>query len=263
MKVGVVGAGAVGSSAAYAMVLQGTADEIVLTDLNANLAAAQAQDILHATPFAHSNFVRAGGYDALEGADVVILAAGVAQRPGEARLGLLERNAAVFGKIIPAVLVAAPDAVLLVASNPVDVMTDIAARISGLPDGRVFGSGTILDTARFRSLLGEHLAFRRVRCTPMSSASTAIGSAVVVGRGGRRPFGDRRRHAARQALERRRAGSHRRRRAARRRPHHRRQGRDLVRHRPACRASSRRSAATRTRCFRCRRGPRTSKASSM
>jgi L-lactate dehydrogenase len=157
MKVGVVGAGAVGSSAAYAMVLQGTADHIVLTDLNANLAAAQAQDILHATPFAHSNFVRAGGYDALESADVVILAAGVAQRPGENRLSLLERNAAVFGKIIPAVLGAAPEAVLLVASNPVDVMTDIAARISGLPDGRVFGSGTILDSARFRSLLGEHL----------------------------------------------------------------------------------------------------------
>ena len=157
MKVGVVGAGAVGSSAAYAMVLQGTADEIVLTDLNEKLAAAQAQDILHATPFAHSNFVRAGDYDALAGADVVILAAGVAQRPGEGRLGLLERNAAVFAKIIPAVLGAAPDAILLVASNPVDVMTDVAARISGLPVGRVFGSGTILDSARFRSLLGEHL----------------------------------------------------------------------------------------------------------
>jgi L-lactate dehydrogenase len=157
MKVGVVGAGAVGSTAAYAMVLQGTADEIVLTDLNEKLAAAQAQDILHATPFAHSNFVRAGGYDALEGADVVILAAGVAQRPNENRLSLLERNAAVFAAIIPAVLAAAPDAVLLVASNPVDVMTDIAARISRLPNGRVFGSGTILDTARFRSLLGRHL----------------------------------------------------------------------------------------------------------
>ena len=157
MKVGIVGAGAVGSSAAYAMVLQGTADEIVLTDLNEKLAAAQAQDILHATPFAHSNFVRSGGYDELEGADVVILSAGVGQRPGEARLGLLERNAAVFAKIIPAVLHAAPGAVLLVASNPVDVMTAIAARISGLPDGRVFGSGTILDSARFRSLLGEHL----------------------------------------------------------------------------------------------------------
>ena len=157
MKVGVVGAGAVGSTAAYAMVLQGTADLIVLTDLNEKLAAAQAQDILHATPFAHSNFVRAGGYDELAGADVVILAAGVAQRPGEERLALLERNAAVFGKIIPAVLGAAPDAILLIASNPVDIMTDIAARISGLPDGRVFGSGTILDSARFRSLLGEHL----------------------------------------------------------------------------------------------------------
>ena len=157
MKVGVVGAGAVGSSAAYAMVMQGTADEIVLVDLNEKLAAAQAQDILHATPFAHSNVVRAGGYAELAAADVIILSAGVAQKPGEDRLGLLERNAAVFGKIIPSVLGPAPNAILLVASNPVDVMTDIAARISGLPDGRVFGSGTILDSARFRSLLGEHL----------------------------------------------------------------------------------------------------------
>ena len=157
MKVGVIGAGAVGSTAAYAMVLQGTADEIVLTDLNEKLAAAQAQDIMHATPFAHSNIVRAGGYDELKGADVVILSAGVAQRPGESRLGLLERNAAVFAKIIPAALNAAPDAVLLIASNPVDIMTDIAQRISGLPEGRVFGSGTVLDSSRFRSLLGEYL----------------------------------------------------------------------------------------------------------
>jgi L-lactate dehydrogenase len=139
------------------MVLQGTADEIVLTDLNEKLASAQAQDILHATPLAHSNYVRAGGYDELKGADVVILSAGVAQRPGENRLGLLDRNAAVFAKIIPAALNAAPDAILLIASNPVDIMTDIAQRISGLPEGRVFGSGTILDTSRFRSLLGEYL----------------------------------------------------------------------------------------------------------
>lgn len=157
MKVGIVGAGNVGATAAFAMVLTGAASEIVLVDTNAALANAQAHDILHATPLSRPVRVSAGGYPDLEGAGVVILAAGVGQRPGETRLQLLERNAKVFGAIIPAVLAACPEAILLVASNPLDVMTEIAARISGLPPGRVFGSGTILDTQRFRALLGAHL----------------------------------------------------------------------------------------------------------
>lgn len=157
MKVGVVGTGMVGSSAAFAMVLVGAASELVLVDHNPALAKAQAQDILHATPFSHPVRITAGDYAELAGAGLVVLAAGVAQKPGETRLSLLERNAAVFAAIIPEVLKAAPDAILLVASNPVDVMTDIAARISKLPPGRVMGSGTILDSARFRALLGEHL----------------------------------------------------------------------------------------------------------
>jgi len=158
MKVGIVGTGMVGSSAAFAMVMRGAASEVVLVDHNPALAVAQAQDILHATPFAYPVRITAGDYPDLSGAGVVVLAAGVAQKPGETRLQLLERNAAVFAAIIPEVLKAAPDAILLVASNPVDVMTDIAARISKLPPGRVMGSGTILDSARFRALLGEHLS---------------------------------------------------------------------------------------------------------
>jgi L-lactate dehydrogenase len=118
---------------------------------------AQAQDIAHAVPFASNTLIRAGGYDALKGAGIVILAAGVGQKPGETRLQLLNRNAAVFRTIVSEVLTAAPDAILLVASNPVDVMTDVTTRLSGLPPERVIGSGTILDTARFRSLLGDHL----------------------------------------------------------------------------------------------------------
>lgn len=157
MKVGIVGAGNVGATAAFAMVLTGAASEIVLVDANAALAVAQAHDILHATPLSRPARVRAGGYADLAGAGVVVLSAGVAQRPGEPRLELLGRNAKVFGAIIPAVLDACPDAILLVASNPLDIMTEIAAKISGLPPGRVFGSGTILDTQRFRALLGEHL----------------------------------------------------------------------------------------------------------
>jgi len=157
MKVGIIGAGAVGSTAAYALALQGTASDIVLVDLNTRLAEAQAQDIQHATSFAWSARVQAGGYADLAGAEVVVLAAGAAQRPGDSRLDLLERNARVFRQIVPAVLEAAPEAVLLVASNPVDVITDMVARLAGPARSRVLGSGTILDTARFRALLAERL----------------------------------------------------------------------------------------------------------
>ena len=157
MKIGIVGAGMVGTSAAYAMVMRGVGAEVVLIDLNEALAEAHAQDIAHATPFAFPIQVRAGRYADLAGAAVVVLAAGVGQRPGETRIQLLDRNAAVFGAIIPQVLAVAPQAVLLVATNPVDIMTQIAAKISGLPVSRVIGSGTILDTARFRTLLGEQL----------------------------------------------------------------------------------------------------------
>jgi L-lactate dehydrogenase len=157
MKIGVVGTGQVGSAAAYAMALLGTATEVVLVDANPALARAQAEDIGHAVPFASATRVASGGYPELAGAGIVIVAAGVAQRPGETRLALLGRNAEVFRDVIARVLDAAPDAILLVASNPVDVMTQVATRLSGLPAPRVIGSGTILDTARFRWLLGQHL----------------------------------------------------------------------------------------------------------
>ncbi|UJW75199.1 L-lactate dehydrogenase [Rhizobium sp. SL42] len=157
MKVGIVGAGMVGSSAGYALALMGIASEIVLIDQNAALALAQAEDISHAVPFMSSTTVNAGGYKDLEGAGVVILAAGVSQKPGETRLELLERNAAVFRAVLSEVLPVVPEAILLIASNPVDIMTQITTRISGLAPQRIIGSGTILDTARFRSLIGRHL----------------------------------------------------------------------------------------------------------
>lgn len=157
MKIGIIGAGQVGSATAYAMVMRGVGNEIVIVDLNDKLAEAQAQDIRHAIPFAHTMTVRAGTYEDLEGARIIVLSAGVSQKPGEPRLQLLERNAAVFKTILGAVATVAPDAILLVASNPVDVMTDVVARIADLPPTKVIGSGTILDTARFRSLLAGHL----------------------------------------------------------------------------------------------------------
>lgn len=158
MKIGIVGVGMVGSSAAYAIALQGIARELVLVDHNNELAVAQAEDISHAVPFVSTTVVRAGDYEALSGAGVVIIAAGVSQKPGESRLDLLSRNAEVFRSVVSQILAVAPDVILLIASNPVDIMTDIATRISGLPPSKVIGSGTILDTARFRSLLARHLA---------------------------------------------------------------------------------------------------------
>lgn len=157
MKLGIVGTGMVGSAAAYAVGLLGTVPEIVLVDMNAGLARAQAEDISHAMPFSSSTSIRAGTYADLAGAGAVILAAGVSQKPGETRLDLLSRNAEVFRAILSELLTAAPDALLLIATNPVDIMTGITQRLTGLPAGRVIGSGTILDSARFRDLLGRAL----------------------------------------------------------------------------------------------------------
>ena len=157
MKVGIVGAGMVGSAAAFAMVMRGTATRIVLVDLNDARARAEAEDIAHAVPFARACQVDPGDYDDLTGCGVVILACGVGQKPGETRVQLLGRNAEVFRSVVGEVMRVCPDAILLVASNPVDVMGQITQAISGLPPGRVIGSGTILDTARFRWLVGRHL----------------------------------------------------------------------------------------------------------
>jgi L-lactate dehydrogenase len=142
------------------MVMHGVGREIVLVDLDKDRAQAEADDIMHAVPFAHPLNVHAGDYEHLAGCKVVVITAGVAQRPGETRLQLLARNAAILQSVVPQVLQHAPEAVLLVTTNPVDVMTHLAARIAedfGLPASRVFGSGTTLDTARFRALLGRRL----------------------------------------------------------------------------------------------------------
>lgn len=158
MKVGIVGTGFVGATAAYALVMNGVGREIVLVDKNTARAEAEAADILHAIPFAHSLKIRAGQFSDLDGARVVIMAAGVAQRPGETRLELLERNAAVFQTVIPQIFSNAPDAILIVATNPVDVMTHLSACYAeefGVSSRRIIGSGTTLDTARYRALLGQ------------------------------------------------------------------------------------------------------------
>jgi L-lactate dehydrogenase len=160
MKIGIVGAGQVGATAAYAMTMRGVGSEIVLVDRTVDLAVAQAHDILDATPFAHPVRVRAGEAADLDGAGIVVIAAGANQKPGESRLALLSRNVEIFAAIVPTVLAAAPDTIFLVASNPVDIMTQIVTVLAarhGVAPERVIGSGTILDSARFRTLLAAHL----------------------------------------------------------------------------------------------------------
>lgn len=156
VRVVIVGAGNVGATFAYALLFRGLAAEIVLIDANHARAEGEAMDLNHAEPFTHPTRIWAGDYDDCAGAAIVVISAGAGQRPGETRLDLVRKNADIFAKIIPEVARRNPDGILLIATNPVDVLTQVSQKLSGLPPNRVIGSGTILDTARFRYLLGEH-----------------------------------------------------------------------------------------------------------
>lgn len=156
MKVGIIGAGQVGSATAFALMMRGVARKIVLIDANQQRAEAEAMDITHAAPFAYANKIKAGTYQDLDGCEVVIITAGASQKPGETRLDLLGRNVKIFESIIPQVVKFAPNTILLITANPADIMTEVALKLSGFPKERVIGSGTVLDTARFRTLLGYH-----------------------------------------------------------------------------------------------------------
>jgi L-lactate dehydrogenase len=156
-KVVVVGAGKVGSTFAYVLLLSGLVGEIVLIDIDRKRAEGEAMDLNHAMPLSHPTRIWAGDYPDCAGADVVVIAAGVSQRPGETRLDLVKRNAAIFEDIIPRITAYNTTGVLLIATNPVDVLSYVTWKASGFPSRRVIGSGTVLDTARFRYLLSEHL----------------------------------------------------------------------------------------------------------
>ncbi len=160
MKIGIVGSGRVGSTAAYALIMRGIGSQIVMVDMDPARARAEASDLLHAVPFAHPMRVIGGDYADLDGAQVVIIAAGVGRSPGQTRLQLLSRNAGIFRDVVPNILKFSPDAILVIATNPVDVMTHLAARYAkelGVTSSRVIGSGTTLDTARFRAIVAQHL----------------------------------------------------------------------------------------------------------
>lgn len=156
-KVAIVGTGFVGMSFAYALLCDGACDEMVLIDINREKALGEAMDLNHGLAFAKTNMkITAGDYGDCADADIVVICAGVSQKPGEDRISLLQRNRAVFESIVAPVLESGFDGIFLVATNPVDIMTRVAHRLSGFPSRKVIGSGTTLDTARLRYLLGEY-----------------------------------------------------------------------------------------------------------
>ncbi|MFC5401443.1 L-lactate dehydrogenase [Cohnella soli] len=156
-KIVVIGVGAVGATTAYTLLLRERVDELVLIDVNKDKARGDAIDMNHGLPFVGKTKVWAGDYEDCRGASIIIITAGAAQRPGETRVDLLKRNAAIFENIIDAVLQHNDDGILLIASNPVDIMSYFTWRKTQWPVERIIGSGTLLDSARFRYLIGEEL----------------------------------------------------------------------------------------------------------
>ncbi len=156
-KVTIIGAGMVGSTVAYSLVLQDIVEEIALMDLNEELVTAQVLDLQHSVPFVGRTDVKVGTYDDCTDSNVVVITCGAAQKPGETRLDLVQKNASIIKGIIPKVFEKNPDAILVMVTNPVDVLTKVA--ISLFPDkkDRIMGTGTILDSARFRQLIGQKM----------------------------------------------------------------------------------------------------------
>ena len=156
-KAAIVGCGFVGSTSAFALMQSGLFTEMVLIDADQNKAEGEALDISHGLPFAKPMQIYAGTYEDLSDAAIIVVTAGAGQKPGETRLDLVKKNVGIFKAIIPEIAKHNTSGILLIVANPVDILTYTAARLSGFPENRVFGSGTVLDTARLKYLLGEHL----------------------------------------------------------------------------------------------------------
>ncbi|MGE5618542.1 MAG: L-lactate dehydrogenase [Sphingomonadaceae bacterium] len=157
MKISMIGAGRVGSTTLYTLLLEGGITEMVIVDVDKPRAEGEALDLRHALALTQNCKITAGDYDATEGSDMVIITAGIPRKPGDTRLDLLKRNTELMGGILEGVLKYNKDTFLFMVSNPVDVLTFQALKTSGFPANKVFGLGTVLDTNRFRALLGERL----------------------------------------------------------------------------------------------------------
>ena len=156
-KVAIVGCGFVGSASAFALMQSGLFSEMVLIDADKDKAEGEALDIGHGMPLARPMQIYAGDYDDAADAAIIIVTAGANQKPGETRLDLVKKNAAIFKSIMPEIAKRKCEGIMLVVANPVDILTYLAVKLSGMPQNKVFGSGTVLDTARLKYLLGEHL----------------------------------------------------------------------------------------------------------
>lgn len=155
-KISIIGSGFVGSTTAFALMMGGLASEIVIVDINKNKAEGEAMDLSHGASFVKPILVKSGDYIDTKDSDIVIITAGASQKPGETRLDLISKNLTIFKSIIPEIVKYNPNSILLVVSNPVDILTYITYKISGFPKERVIGSGTVLDTSRLRYMLGEN-----------------------------------------------------------------------------------------------------------
>ena len=155
-KVTIIGAGSVGATVAYAMSLKGTASEIVLVDINERKAEGEALDIRQGLPYSPQNKIHEGTYEDAVGSDIVVITSGIARKPGMSRLDLAQVNVDVIKSIAPQITKYAPDAVYVIVSNPVDVLTYVFQKVSGLPENKIIGTGTLLDTARLRTRLSEN-----------------------------------------------------------------------------------------------------------
>ena len=155
-KITVIGTGSVGATIAYTLTTSGIASEIVMIDINGEKAIGEALDIRQGTPFCNPCTVYAGNYEDAADSDIVVITSGVARKPGQSRLDLAQTNVNVIKSIAPQITKYAPNAVYVIVSNPVDVLTYVFCKCSGIPEHRVIGSGTILDTARLRSRLSEY-----------------------------------------------------------------------------------------------------------
>lgn len=156
-KCGVVGCGFVGASTAFALMESGLFNEMVLIDNHLEKAEGEAMDISHGLPFSRPMEIYAGDYCDLKGADIIIITAGASQKPGETRIDLVHKNVEIFKDIIPQITKYNQDAILLIVSNPVDILTWTALKLSDFPPNRVIGSGTVLDSARMKYMIGKSL----------------------------------------------------------------------------------------------------------
>ena len=163
-KVTIIGSGSVGSTIAYTMAVQGTASEIVMIDINTEKALGEALDIRQGTPFLAPCNIYAGSYEDAQDSDIVILTSGLARKPGQTRLDLAQANVNITKQIIPQITKYAPNAIYVIVANPVDILTYQFIKTSGIPENRIIGSGTILDTARLRARLAEYYKINQKVC---------------------------------------------------------------------------------------------------